>query len=324
MKLSVSSFTHDDFMLLPITENEYPDDALPGSEISHATGIFGKVVLQQIIAKPIHILYNYYNIQERCVLRFTGEASPLCILVVLKGNGHFLIDGIGNIYLEQGQFNILYTPNINSTAIFGQEGDILTFSLFLPLDVLHELAPMFPLQEFIDECGSGLPVLQFGKPGWITAETIREISYMLNFREAPPFREYLFVLKAKQLLHLLLLQKFHTRRKVIAEETLESIRKARHIIESGVGEVRTAEKIAGLAGISEHELKKYFKPVVGYPLSTFIVHARLNNARLLLQETNLSIRQIAQMTGYSHEHNFVQAFKKRFDYTPFFLRQMRE
>jgi AraC-like DNA-binding protein len=320
MKLSVSSLTHDDFVLWPVPVDDYPNDILPGSEMNYAEGAFGKIVLQQIAAHPYYILYNYFQVESKSIFQFTGEAPPLRIMMALQGSGHFYIDGIGTVFLEQGQFTIVSTPTVNSTVIFERSADLLMFNLFLPAEILQELAAIFPLADFIRESGYAVPVILFDKPGWISAEAMREITYLLNF-DQETFREYLFSLKAKQLLHLLLMQKFYTGRQPISEEMLERIHLARHLIEASVGELLTIEKIAAQAGISPADLKKYFKHAVGYTLPVFITQARLNNAKLLIQETDLPIKQIAHISGYDHEQNFIQAFKKHFDYTPFFLRR---
>lgn len=323
MKLSVSSPTHESFVLMPVPPAEYPDEALPGSEMSYAEGLFGKVVIQQVTAEPFHILYNYYHITEQCVLRFTGDAPPLRLLISLKGNACFAVTGMEDIHLEQGQFNVLYAPQINTNLVFEAAEDVLLFNLYLPMNCLQAFTCLPFIQAFMDTAGNCRPHLLFPTAGWITVETIREINYMLGFSESRQMREYLYDIKVKQLLHLLLLQKHYAGVEPITPAMLDSILKARHIIESSIGEILTIDKVAGMAGVSLHDLKKYFKPVTGMNASAFMTQARLNNAKLLVQETDLPIKQIAQITGYDHEQNFIHAFKKHFDYTPFYVRQIR-
>ena len=323
MKVSVSSPTHENFVLVPVPSCEFPEEALPGSEMSYAEGLFGKVVIQQITAEPFHILYNYYHITEPCVVRFTGDSPPLRLLISLKGDAHFVVNGTEDIHLEQGQFNILYSPQIDANVVFEQAHETLLFNMYLPMDCLQDFASLQFIQKFIDTAGNGKSHVMFPTAGWITSEVIREISYVLGFSERQPLREYMFSLKAKQLLHLVLLQKHYAGIEPISAVMLDSIHRARHIIEAAVGEILTVDKVAGRAGVTLHELKKYFKPVTGLSVSAFMTQARLNNARLLVAETDLPIKEIAQITGYDHEQNFITAFKKHFDYTPFYVRQLR-
>jgi len=119
------------------------------------------------------------------------------------------------------------------------------------------------------------------------------------------------------------LQKYHTVEGTVQEEILESIREACHIIETAAGEPVSIDKIADLTNITVPELKKYFKPVVGVNLSVFMQKARMNNSKLLLLETDLPVKEIARLTGYEHEQNFTQAFKKHFKCTPNFFRQRK-
>ena len=323
MNFIVSSPTHSDFVLMPLVPEWYSDEMLPGSETSYAEGAFGKVVVQQLAIEPFNILYNFYDMQEKCVLQVKGNAPPLRIMIAVKGNSHFSVDGAGELDLKQGQFNLVYSPNINTSIIFDQPGDALVFNLYLPIDILQELAAIFSLQEFMEAAESSQPRFLFQKPGWINTQILREISYMLDLPVAQALRPYLFEIKVKQLLHLLLIQKHYGGKESIPEAMLEGIRAARHIIETTVGQILTIDGIAELAGISERDLKKYFKPVVGVGISTFIIQSRLINAKLLVQETDLPIKEIAYIAGYDHEQNFIQAFKQHFDYTPFFVRQRR-
>jgi len=323
MNLSVSSPTHNDFMLMPVAPEWYSDELLPGSETSYAEGDFGKVVVQQLAMEPFNILYNFYDMQEKCVLQFKGDAPPLRIMIAMKGNIHFATEGAGEHFLKQGQFNLLYSPSINTSVIFDFPCDTLLFNLYMPVDIIQELAAIFPLHEFMDCTERSQPSFLFQKPGWISAQIIREIGYMLDLPVAQALRPYLFEIKVKQLLHLLLVQKHYGGKEPIPEAMLDSIREARHIIEASVGEILSTDIVAERANMSERDLKKYFKQVVGTGISTFIIQARLNNAKLLVQETDLPIKEIAYIAGYDHEQNFIQAFKKHFDYTPFFVRQRR-
>lgn len=323
MKLHVSSPTHNTLTLRPLAPGETYKDIQSGTDVSLAEGMFGKVILQNMTAGPYGVLYAFFNIREKCVLQFEGDAPALRLVVVLKGRGRLRVEGIGELTLEQGQFNIMYASRVNARVIFEQTADLLTFNLYFPLSLFQEFRPLFPLHPFIDRINGGDAALLFNRPGWISTEIIKEISYLLNAPAEPALREYFFTMKVKGLLHLLLLQKHYSGEDPISEAVLESIREARHIIESTVGEEFSVEKVARLARMNVHELKKYFKLVAGVSVPDFVASSRLHNAKLLLQESDLSIREIARISGYDHEQNFIQAFRKKFDYTPHALRSRR-
>jgi AraC-like DNA-binding protein len=323
MKLHTSPTTNDGFVVTSMTQEQYPYEIHSGSEINLFENSLGKVVSREIVAGPFSLFHNFFTLREECHLRCKGDTPIPQLLVALKGNGHFLLNDHIDFHLRQGQFNILYAHDVETTMVFEQPRDLLVFNLHFPIDVLQHFIPQFPVQWFINKTGNGETTVLFEKPGWVTTEILKEISNLLNCPEEKQLREYFFALKAQGLLHLLLLQKYHTVGEPVQEEIFESIREACHIIETVAGEPVNINKLADLANITVPELKKYFKPVVGVNLSTFIQKARLNNAKLLLLETDLAVKEIARLVGYDHEQNFTQAFKKHFKCTPYFFRQRR-
>ncbi|MFD1551652.1 hypothetical protein DNU06_02885 [Putridiphycobacter roseus] len=76
------------------------------------------------------------------------------------------------------------------------------------------------------------------------------------------------------------------------------------------------EDIAKLLHISEKKLKQEFKEMYGLPIYTFFLNHKLNIARDLLAENNLSIQEIGETIGYSNSSHFIAAFKKKFNLTP--------
>lgn len=77
-------------------------------------------------------------------------------------------------------------------------------------------------------------------------------------------------------------------------------------------------------GTNEHKLKVGFKQLYGTSVYRFLTQERLKRARMLLQNTSLSVKGIAQMTGFKNMSHFSKAFKKQYGVTPMTLRTMRE
>ena len=84
---------------------------------------------------------------------------------------------------------------------------------------------------------------------------------------------------------------------------------------------RPADKLsvnaaARLAGMNAPQFMKTFKQVAGMTLVAYLNHVRLTNATRLLRETNRSIADIADATGYSDQSYFDKRFKRAFGRTP--------
>lgn len=68
-------------------------------------------------------------------------------------------------------------------------------------------------------------------------------------------------------------------------------------------------------------MKVGFKQIVGSTISAYCQELRLSTAWRLLQETELSITQVAFEVGYEFPTNFATAFKRRYGVSPYRFRK---
>ncbi|QCX33986.1 helix-turn-helix domain-containing protein [Caloramator sp. E03] len=76
------------------------------------------------------------------------------------------------------------------------------------------------------------------------------------------------------------------------------------------------EVIAEKMKLSSSYLRVLFKEIEGKSLSTFINEVRFENARKLLETTNLSVIEIAEKVGFTNSNYFYTAFKKFYGISP--------
>ena len=94
------------------------------------------------------------------------------------------------------------------------------------------------------------------------------------------------------------------------------LREAMTLIENNIEEPLTVPKIANLLGVSQRQLERQFKKNVGCTVVQFGLLKRLQNARLLLISTDMSIRQIATASGFNTMSHFAFSFGKFFGRRP--------
>lgn len=63
-------------------------------------------------------------------------------------------------------------------------------------------------------------------------------------------------------------------------------------------------------GYNEKYLSHLFRKLSGVPLKQFILKSKMDEASYLLNDTNLSIGEIAVKLGYTDAHNFARTYKK--------------
>ena len=296
-------------------------DDLGRGDGSYVEGQFGVLLSWLINASPYFVIRNDYTIEEQSFLHYRADGPVLQVMASLYGDMHFILEGIGDVHLRQGQFNIFYLPQPQITGVFEGLSRVQTFNLYFPVDTLRELVVYFPLQSFIKKVEQSAPALLFKRAGWMTAEIIAAISYLVTAPGDEQQRLYLVDKQVKELLVLLMMQKYAPGKIQLPAGMFENIMEARHFIEAHVGELLTIEGVVAAAGITVNELRRYFKLVTGKNLADFITQARLNNSKLLLQQTDMSIKEIAAICGYEHERSFILAFQHFFQYGPSALRK---
>jgi len=102
---------------------------------------------------------------------------------------------------------------------------------------------------------------------------------------------------------------------VLAVSHFPTARAIAYIFEN-YGKLIGVEDVSRYSGISLNALHKHFRGHVGKLPSDFLREVRMNRAKELLEETDLTLDQIAKQTGYSCAMSFYTAFKRLFHMTP--------
>lgn len=95
-----------------------------------------------------------------------------------------------------------------------------------------------------------------------------------------------------------------------------AVQKVVDLIENRLCDPPTLGELALLAGLSRTYFSPLFKEVVGVRLRDYLLQARINKAKNLLSDINLTIKQIAYDVGFRDPDHFSQTFKKKTGITP--------
>ena len=94
------------------------------------------------------------------------------------------------------------------------------------------------------------------------------------------------------------------------------VRQAVSIIESNIEEPLSVPEIAQMVGVSQRQLERLFKGHIGCTVVQFGLLMRLQNARVLLTSTDLSVREVATASGFNTLSHFAYSFGKFFGRRP--------
>ncbi|MCQ2576506.1 MAG: response regulator [Treponema sp.] len=87
-------------------------------------------------------------------------------------------------------------------------------------------------------------------------------------------------------------------------------------INQNLAEDITLEQMADYAGVNSFYLSKLFKEEKGVTFINFLTDKRLEQAKKLLKETNLSIKEITSEIGYNDQNYLSRLFKNKFGLSP--------
>jgi AraC-like DNA-binding protein len=87
---------------------------------------------------------------------------------------------------------------------------------------------------------------------------------------------------------------------------------------------QTIQDLAVECNLSESHLQHLFKESTGLGLGRLLIEKRMRRAAELLEQTNLSIKEIAWTVGYEHTSSFTRAFERHFQEAPRCFRQRQE
>ena len=88
------------------------------------------------------------------------------------------------------------------------------------------------------------------------------------------------------------------------------------MIGEDTGKPLSLATLACSVGLSPRELGTQFRAACGVTLPEYIVTVRMTRARMLLEQTEHGIKEIAFRSGYQHLSNFCTAYKRYFGVTP--------
>lgn len=95
-----------------------------------------------------------------------------------------------------------------------------------------------------------------------------------------------------------------------------SVKQVYQIISDNLRWHFTIVELSQKAGINERKLKQLFKREYGVGVHEFLRRSRMEKARTLLQENELSIKEVAYRVGFKSLSGFSTAFRKMYGIPP--------
>ena len=93
-------------------------------------------------------------------------------------------------------------------------------------------------------------------------------------------------------------------------DSMRPIRLAKQYIQNHFSEQITLEEVSGVAGLSTAYFSALFKKGEGEGFARYLIGVRMEQAKLLLRETNSPVAEICKKVGYNDLKHFTRTFEK--------------
>lgn len=102
----------------------------------------------------------------------------------------------------------------------------------------------------------------------------------------------------------------------LKRDTIAKIHYAREILQARLENPPLLSELAQQVGVSETTLQKGFQIQFGTTVFSYLTNQRMQRAHQLLQNSDFTVAEVANIVGYSHLGHFAAAFKRKFGVTP--------
>ncbi|MEP6748452.1 MAG: AraC family transcriptional regulator [Bacteroidota bacterium] len=290
---------------------------IPGSKVMSAVAPFGNLMLQLVELDGFNWLYSVFHIEEDVTFLIRSFMPLVLSRIILNGDFDYEIRSVAAFKLKESQFNIFYLTELNN-SLFLKKGVHVSLEIIYSQNFLLQTLDFFPVfAEFKTNVLRSVPSLLSEKELYATASMMDAMYKIIHSPYSSNVRQFHLDI-IKDLLFQMLQQasEQHTCNKKFTISEVERIHAAKEFIDSNVPQHYSIFQIARRVGINDQKLKKGFKEIIGTGLYGYLQDRILEIAKIEIEQTTRSIKEIALHAGYKNANNFSAAFKKKLGLTP--------
>lgn len=279
--------------------------------------VLGNIIRCEL-EKGIEMIFFDYQVKKRYEVSGFASGNILELFYCLSGNITIEYDGDKTV-LKENMIGIYDFESCPQKVIL-EHGKIKGISLLLDADLADEVIKRY-LREDIFIISLIRGAIQKNRKVFLAFGNKNIRAVFLGISESPfdYEREYL-LLKALELVLIsnksLLedrLNGYSSRKKMYQYGLYE---KALKYMKKNLSLPITTKEVASKIGITERQLNQYFLEYTNQTAYSYLKHMRLNKARQLLIDTEISITEIAGVSGWQNPSKFSAAFKTKYGLTP--------
>ena len=231
---------------------------------------------------------------------------------------------VNGSYHQAGENFFAVGPCLSGTQEWSANSQILKVDIHIEPDILGSY-----LSDYNQKMPSQLNQLLEGKdekfyfhPGKTTPQMQLCLHQILNCPYTGATRQIYLEAKALELIAIRLQELLseddsqHCSSSCIQANDIERIHHAKEILRAQFENPPSLPELARQVGLNQRKLKQGFRACFGTTAFGYLHDYRMEQARLLLTETQMGVTQVAHSVGYASLPSFSAAFRKKFGICP--------
>jgi AraC-like DNA-binding protein len=312
--LNIKTSTNEKIVL----ENFRPSNVsfrLPAGETWAASNELGTICFEEMQTGDFTIRSSSIQLRKKMTLYFCSEEPLAGMRIAVKNPWRFGLSGNDKMKLQKNQYVLFYPGKKGEKAVFEKDKEYQSFEVFCKPQKLAEELRLCPfIANFLDNKTINQPFIH-PKPLWVPHKVIEMLHELPGKKVGNDLRTLFYYLMEQ--MNITLDEDLPLMREVLA------VRAAREIIIKDVSVHHTIDKIARKVELNEFRLKYVFKKVFGTSIYQYLLNERMQKAKFLLENTDKSMKEVAEQTGYRFLTSFITSFHKFYNYTPRMVKRTR-
>lgn len=243
-----------------------------------------------------------------------------------KGNAVFEIDGV-DVNMVPNSVVIIKPQKSHKFIVKSENCElvVLYFNLKSKKDVPGSHASLNDFVDYIEDEASGAFVyLKLGKKNDIIYVMNRILRERIKFQIWGDFLSCLLIMELFVLLSRTLKQEWEQSAKNRNLKLHELLNIAKEYIDNNYAKDLTLSQVAKYIYLSDSYFAHSFKDKFGISPKSYILKVRIEEAKELLENTDLKISDVALSVGFSSQQRFNDIFRKYTELTPLRYRQLKK
>ncbi|MBL1409286.1 helix-turn-helix transcriptional regulator [Sphingobacterium faecale] len=305
---------------------EHPQDQLDASEEYREH----KIVLDnpmasgfyhEIHTKDLRISYGDVALAKHTHLHFDSDYESVEMHFALDGNTFASSQNFEKqINFVANQHNIIYANSFRGKMEW-REKQLRIFEVNMAPSFFERFLPndgcdLF--DQFRKQMQLGSSTLIADQHQSISIAMFEVIKEIIQCKRKGLFKRIFLETKVVELLLLQLEQLYNQQHmgQLIKRGDIEKMYAVRDFMQTNLSVTCTLTELAHQVGTNEFTLKKNFKELFGTTVFGYWNNVRMDEARRMLQQNEMTIAEVSNAVGYKNPQHFTSAFKRKYNTLP--------